>query len=85
MPSFMKGTPARLSVVGASLDAWGVRAQVYGINFQYAIVKGDYWDFRNENGAVEITQKVAKLSTVAAAKVSAGGANVISKVINLFT
>ena len=83
--SFAKGTPARASVVGASLDAWGVRAQAYGVNLQWAVAKLDYFDFRNEGGAIEISQKAVKLAGTAAAEIRTGGAHVVSKIINLFT
>lgn len=83
--SYMRGTPARLSVVGVSADAWGVRAQVYGVNFQWAVLKLDYFDFRNEGGATRITQTVADVAVTAAARVQSGGAYVVSQVVNLFT
>src|SRR5690606_16226409 len=83
--SYMTETPARLSVVGASADAWGVRGQAYGVNLQWAVLKLDYYDFKNEGGQIKITQKVVKLAGTAAAEIRTGGAHVVSKVVSLFT
>lgn len=83
--SYMRGTPARLSVVGVSADAWGVRGQAYGVNLQWAVLKLDYYDFKNEGGQIKITQKVVKLAGTAAAEIRTGGAHIVSKVVSLFT
>ncbi len=83
--SFMKGTPARLSVVGVSADAWGVRAQVYGVNFQAAVVKLDFSAIKDKKSAVETSQAVARFTVSAAAHVRAGGAYVVGKVVSIFT
>src|SRR5690606_18373103 len=71
--SYAKGTPARFSVTGAAADLWGLRGQAYGVNLQYAVVKLDYYDFKNKGGQIELTQKLVKVSATAAAKISTGG------------
>jgi type VI secretion system secreted protein VgrG len=81
--SYAKGTPARFSVVGASADAWGVRGQVYGVNFQWAAVKLDYYDFKNDNGATRITQSIMEAYT-SAAMLNMGGPHMIGRNVNVF-
>ncbi len=81
--SYAKGTPARFSVVGVSADAWGLRGQVYGVNFQWAAVKLDYYDFKNDNGATRITQSVMEAYT-AAATLNMGGPHMIGRNLNVF-
>lgn len=81
---YAKGTPARFTVTGAAADLWGLRGQAYVLNLQYAVVKLDFFDFKNDNGQIELTQKLAKVSMTAAAKLSTGGMNLYSKVMNIF-
>lgn len=85
LTTYIRATPFRLNAVGASGDAWGIRAQVYGVNFQWAALKLDFSEFRNENQKTKIATSIASISVSAAASIRTGGANVISKVINLFT
>lgn len=84
-PNYMSGTGARLNVVGASADAWGARAQVYGLNSQFGLVKLDYFAVKQHTGVVKVSKAVAKFSVAAGAKIQAGGANVITQIVNLFT
>lgn len=84
-PSYAQATQARATLTLYAADAWGARAQAYGINLQWAMAKLDYYDFKNDTGAIEITQKAVKLAGTAAAELRTGGAHVVSKLINLFT
>ncbi|MGZ8140659.1 type VI secretion system tip protein TssI/VgrG [Bordetella bronchiseptica] len=81
----LRGTPARLTVVGAAADFWGVRQQVYGgINSQWSTVKIDLAAFKNGANGFESGQAGAQIKAIGA-QIKTGGAAVISRVINLFT
>ncbi|MFJ0686346.1 type VI secretion system tip protein TssI/VgrG [Bordetella bronchiseptica] len=81
----LRGTPARLTVVGAAADFWGVRQQVYGgINSQWSTVKIDLAAFKNGSNGFESGQAGAQIKAIGA-QIKTGGAAVISRVINLFT
>src|SRR5690606_39142951 len=82
--SYARGTPARFTVTGLAADVWGLRGQAYVLNLQYAVAKLDFFDFKNDNGQIELTQKLVKISGTAAAKISTGGLNLYTKVMNIF-
>ncbi|VFR37092.1 VgrG protein [plant metagenome] len=82
--SFMAGTPARLNIVGVSADLWGARAQGYGLNLQGGVAKLDFFYITNSNAKARM-QNIGALITNTAAAVHTGGANIINKVISLFT
>ncbi|MCD0502839.1 type VI secretion system Vgr family protein [Bordetella petrii] len=82
--NFMRGTPARLMVVGASLDVWGARQQIYGINSQFSAVKLDLAVFKNGDNGFELGGSGTQIKGIGV-QIKTGGAAVISRIVNLFT
>jgi len=83
--NLLRGTPARMIVVGASADLWGVRQQVYaGVNSQWSTVKIDLAAIKNGSSGFESGQAGAQIKAIGA-QIKTGGAAVITRIINLFT
>lgn len=64
-PHVAKVTGMRESVVIGSVDAWGVRAQGYVVNFQAAIVKMDYAAIKNDKAHMYIKKSGAFIGATA--------------------
>jgi len=82
--SFLRGTPARATVVLAAADLWGVRQQVYaGINSQWSTVKLDLAAFKNGNNGFEFGGAATQIKGIGI-QVKNGVAGIISRVANIF-
>ena len=82
--SFLRGTPARATVVLAAADLWGVRQQVYaGINSQWSTVKLDLAAFKNGDNGFEFGGAATQIKGIGI-QVKSGVAGIISRVANIF-
>ena len=82
--SFLRGTPARATVVLAAADLWGVRQQVYaGINSQWSTVKLDLAAFKNGDQGFEFGGAATQIKGIGV-QIKSGVAGIISRVANIF-
>lgn len=83
--SFVRGTPARATLVGAAADLWGVRQQVYaGVNSQWSTVKIDLAAFKNGQSGFEFGGAATQIKAIGV-QVKSGVAGIISRAASIFT
>ncbi|ARP96705.1 type VI secretion system Vgr family protein [Bordetella genomosp. 13] len=59
-------TSWKATATGVEADVYGLRGQVFGVNFQWSAVKLDYFDFRNDGGKTRIVMNVLEAYSTAA-------------------